>query len=152
MSKTIVIEAVRKTVTVDCAVEEAFRIFTADAQSWWPADSHSIYGAEVNEILFEEREGGEVYEVSTAGEKGHWATVIAWEPPNRLVLAWNILVRDPIATELEVRFLADDDGTRVELEHRGWESLTEDAAEKRDSYDTGWDRVLGRYAARQRSA
>ena len=44
MSESLVIEAVRKTVTVDCAVEEAFRVFTADAMSWWPIATHSIHG------------------------------------------------------------------------------------------------------------
>jgi Activator of Hsp90 ATPase homolog 1-like protein len=148
MSKTLVIEAVRKTITVDCAVEEAFRVFTTGVQSWWPTDGHSIYGEEIREIVFEEHEGGEVYEVSNTGEKGHWATVVAWDPPGRLVLAWNILERDPIATEVEVRFLADGDGTRVELEHRGWDALTEDATERRNSYDSGWDYVLGVYSER----
>lgn len=148
MNRTLVIEAVRKTVSVDCAVEEAFRVFTAGAESWWPTDTHSVYGERVKEIFFEEREGGEVYEVSDTGEKGHWATVLAWEPPNRLVLAWNILERDPIATELEVLFLPEDAGTRVELEHRGWEKLAEGAVEKRDDYDTGWDHVLGVYCMR----
>ena len=144
MNRTLAIEAVRKTVTVECTVEEAFRVFTADAQSWWPTDTHSIYG-DVTEIVFEEREGGEVYEISTSGETGHWATVLTWEPPNRIVLAWNILERDPVATELEVRFLPDGEGTRVELEHRGWDALGEAAAQKRDSYETGWDHVLGFY-------
>jgi uncharacterized protein YndB with AHSA1/START domain len=148
MNKTLVIEAVRKTVTVDCAVEEAFRIFTAEAQSWWPTESHSIHGENVREIVFEEREGGEVYEISGSGEKGHWATVVSWEPPNRLVLAWNILERDPVATELEVRFVPEGESTRLELEHRGWEAVAEGAVEKRDSYDTGWDRVLGIYCDR----
>jgi uncharacterized protein YndB with AHSA1/START domain len=145
MNKTLVIEAVRKTVTVDCAVEEAFRVFTAEAQSWWPTESHSIHGEDVREIVFEEGEGGEVYEISGSGEKGHWATVVTWEPPNRLVLAWNILEKDPVATELEVRFLPEGDRTRLELEHRGWDAVAQDAPEKRDSYDTGWDRVLGVY-------
>ena len=144
MNKTLTIEAVRKTVTVDCTVEEAFRVFTTDAQSWWPTDTHSIHG-DVTKIVFEEREGGEVYEISTSGETGHWATVLTWEPPNRIVLAWNILERDPVATELEVRFLPDGEGTRVELEHRGWDALGEAAAQKRDSYETGWDHVLGFY-------
>jgi uncharacterized protein YndB with AHSA1/START domain len=148
MNETLVIEAVRKTVTVDCAVEEAFRVFTADAQSWWPTESHSIHGADVKEIVFEEREGGEVYELSGGGEKGHWATVVAWEPPNRLVLAWNILEREPIATEVEVRFLPEGERTRVELEHRGWDAIPEEPAEKRASYDTGWDHVLGVYCDR----
>ena len=148
MNGTLVIEAVRKTVTVDCAVEEAFRVFTAGAQSWWPTESHSIYGSEVREIVFEEHEGGEVYEVSAGGEKGHWATVVSWDPPNRLVLAWNILGREQVGTELEIRFLPDGDSTRVELEHRGWDALVEAAEEKRDSYDTGWDYVLVCFAKR----
>jgi len=148
MSDALVIEAVRKTVTVDCVVEEAFRVFTADAISWWPTETHSLYEGKVREIVFEEREGGEVYELSSDGEKGHWATVIAWEPPGRLVLAWNVANADALPTEVEVRFTAEGDGTRVELEHRGWEALAEDGAEKRGNYDTGWEYVLGRYEER----
>ena len=147
MSRTLVIEAVRKTITVDCAVEEAFRVFTADAHSWWPVESHSI-SETVSEIVFEERAGGEVYEISESGERGHWATVLEWEPPSRLVLAWNILKAEDSPTEVEVRFLPQGDGTRVELEHRGWEALAEGGAAKRDDYDTGWDFVLGRYIGR----
>ena len=147
MNRTITIEAVRKTVTVDCTVEEAFRIFTAGVESWWPTDTHSIHGDEVERVVFEERPGGEVYEVSRDGEKGHWATVLAWEPPDRLVLAWNILAAEPVATEVEVRFTAAGGKTRVELEHRGWDAL-EGGVEKRASYDTGWEHVLGVFTGR----
>lgn len=126
MNESLVIEAVRKTVTVDCAVEEAF---------------HQA----VREVVFEGREGGEVYEVSESGERGHWATVLVWEPPARLVLAWNILNAEAEPTEVEVRFLRDGDATRVELEHRGWERLGESGAEKRGNYDSGWDFVLAQY-------
>jgi uncharacterized protein YndB with AHSA1/START domain len=142
VSDALVIEAVRKTITVDCVVEEAFRVFTADASSWWPVDAHSIGGSEVREVVFEEREGGEVYEVTSAGERGHWATVVGWEPPTRLVLAWNILERETVPTEVEVRFLPEGERTRVELEHRGWESIAEKAEEKRSSYDAGWGSIL----------
>lgn len=148
MSDSLVIEVVRKVVTVDCAVEEAFRVFTADAMSWWPVDTHSIHGGEVREVVFEPEVGGEVYEVSAAGEKGHWATVLEWEPPTRLVLAWNILERPGQQTEVEVRFSPEKSGTRVELEHRGWEALAEGGAAKRDDYDTGWGFVLGKLVDR----
>jgi uncharacterized protein YndB with AHSA1/START domain len=147
MNDALVIEVVRKTVTVDCAVEEAFRIFTADAVSWWPVERHSIHET-VSEIVFEPHVGGEVYEVADSGERGHWATVLEWEPPSRLVLAWNILEREGNLTELEVRFLDADGRTRVELEHRGWENVELDAPGKRDSYDTGWGFVLGEYVDR----
>jgi len=59
MSESLVIEAVRKTVTVDCVVEEAFRVFTADASSWWPIATHSINGRDVKDVVFEGREGGD---------------------------------------------------------------------------------------------
>jgi uncharacterized protein YndB with AHSA1/START domain len=147
MSESIVIEVVRKTVTVDCTVEEAFRIFTADALSWWPVETHSIHQS-VSEIVFEPRVGGEVYEVADSGERGHWATVLEWEPPNRLVLAWNILARQGDITEVEVRFLPDGERTRVELEHRGWENVELENVAKRENYDGGWDAVLGKYVDR----
>jgi uncharacterized protein YndB with AHSA1/START domain len=147
MSDALVIEVVRKAVTVDCAVEDAFRIFTADALSWWPVESHSIHET-VSEIVFEPEVGGEVYEVSASGKKGHWATVLEWEPPSRLLLAWNILEAEASPTEVEVRFLPEGGGTRVELEHRGWERLVENGAAKRASYDSGWNHVLGKYVGR----
>jgi uncharacterized protein YndB with AHSA1/START domain len=147
MSDALVIEVVRKTVTVGCSVEEAFRVFTAEATSWWPVETHSIHET-VREIVFEPREGGGVYEVSESGERGHWATVLTWEPPARLVLAWNIRNAEAEPTEVEVRFLPEGDATRVELEHRGWERLAERGAEKRGNYDSGWDAVLAPYVER----
>jgi uncharacterized protein YndB with AHSA1/START domain len=147
MSDSLVIEVIRKTVTVDCAVEEAFRIFTSDALSWWPVEGHSIAG-KVSEIVFEPRVGGEVYEVAESGERGHWADVVEWDPPHRLLLAWNVLNREGELTEVEVRFAPEDGGTRVELEHRGWERVATNAEGKRDSYDGGWSHVLGKYVDR----
>jgi len=147
MNDVAVIEVVRKSVTVDCAVEEAFRVFTADATSWWPVGSHSLYGDRAKEVVFEEREGGEVYELTESGERGHWATVLTWEPPNRLVLAWEVSP-SVVGTEVEIRFLPEEDGTRVELEHRGWEHVPHDAPAKRDDYADGWGYVLGTYVER----
>ena len=147
MNDVAVIEVVRKSATVDCAVEEAFRIFTAEATSWWPVGSHSLYGDTVKDVVFEEHEGGEVYELTASGEKGHWATVLAWEPPHRLVLAWEVSP-SVIGTEVEIRFLPEEDGTRVELEHGGWEHVAAEAPAKRDDYADGWDFVLSTYVER----
>ena len=152
MSKSLTIEVVRKTVTVDCAVEEAFRIFTADPVSWWPVATHSVNGEAVTEIVLEPRPGGELYEVTGAGKRAHWASVIAFEPPTadsagRIVLAWNILQREAASTEVEVQFLREGDRTRVELEHRGWEDVADERPELRDNYDSGWSAVLGEYVA-----
>ena len=146
MSESLTGEAIRKTLTVRCDAEEAFRVFTEDARSWWPVDSHAIHD-EVAAIVFEQHVGGAVYELSASGEKGHWATILAYESPTRLVLSWEVNPRNE-ATEVEVRFTQDGDQTTVELEHRGWERITEDAADKRAHYDSGWDFVLGRLVER----
>ena len=47
---------------------------------------------------------------------------MAWEPPSRVLLAWQItpsFTYDPdLITELDIRFTAKGSGTRVEVEHR----------------------------------
>jgi uncharacterized protein YndB with AHSA1/START domain len=144
VNETLIIEAVRKTVTVDCSIEEAFRVFTADIGSWWPTGTHSIHGENVRDVVFEEREGGEVYELSEDGQRARWATILAFEPPRRLVFTWEVSPNS-LGTEIEVRFAEEGEGTRVELEHRGWDAPQADV---RASYDTGWDFVLRHYTER----
>jgi hypothetical protein len=141
---TITMEPVRRTIGVDCDVEHAWEVFTRRIASWWPTSSHSLAGDQVADVVFEGREGGDVYEVSTSGERHLWATVQVWDPPNRLVLDWKVNPERPV-TEVEVIFtpFEDGSGTRVELEHRGWSG---DDRESRDNYDEGWEFVLGRFA------
>jgi uncharacterized protein YndB with AHSA1/START domain len=137
--------AVRKSIVVNAPVERAFALFTEGIASWWPTLSHSIHGDEVETVVFEPREGGRVYERARNGEEAHWADVRAFEAPTRILLDWRVNPQRP-ATELEIRFVPEGDGTRVELVHSGWEAYGETAAGGRDGYDSGWDVVLGRYA------
>ena len=134
--------AVRKVVRVELPLERAFELFTARVGSWWPTPTHSIHQADVAEIVWEAREGGRLYEVSTSGEEGDWADVVAWEPPTRVVLGWRVNPGRP-RTEVEITFTPEGDGTRVELEHRGWPPGAAD--DGYDGYDKGWDFVLGHY-------
>jgi Activator of Hsp90 ATPase homolog 1-like protein len=131
--------AVRKVVRVELPLERAFELFTARIGSWWPTATHSIHGDDVAELVWEAREGGRVYEVSTSGEEADWADVVVWEPPTRLVLGWRVNPGRP-RTEVEVRFTEEGSATRVELEHRGWPDDAGDGGY--DGYDTGWDVVL----------
>ena len=64
-----------------CDVERAFEAFTREIGSWWPLDQLALHPGKVREVICEEQEGGEVYEISTDGERSHWATVLAWAPP-----------------------------------------------------------------------
>lgn len=148
MSEIEVVPAVRASVTVACGIERAWQVFTAETSSWWPLATHSVHEAAAKEVVLEPHEGGEMYELTAAGERAHWARVLAWEPPTRLVLAWHVNPERPAPTEIEVRFREEAGGTRVEVEHRGWERLGAEGPGLRDSYETGWAGVLECFRSR----
>jgi uncharacterized protein YndB with AHSA1/START domain len=131
---TVAIDAIRKTVLVDFAPAEAFELFTTRIASWWPVGTHSYGGEDVTDVVLEPRAGGRLYEVTAAGEQ-EWGSVLAWEPPDLVVIDWQI--GEARGTEVEVRFSPEGPGTRVDLEHRGFEE-----SDPRDRYDGGWDIVL----------
>ena len=131
---TTVSEAIRKTVLVDFTPEEAFELFTARIASWWPVRTHSYGGDKVTNVVVEPHVGGRLYEVTADGEQD-WARVLAWEPPARLLLDWQI--GEARGTEVEVTFEPEGPGSRVVLEHRGF-----GGDDPRDRYSGGWDVVL----------
>lgn len=140
------IEPVVKELTVPVDPETAFRRFTAEVDAWWPRETHSVFQDRCAEVRMEGRPGGRVYEISDDGEEVEWGRLTAWEPAARVAFTWHPGREASTAQEVEVVFHAVDDGTRVRVEHRGWENLVEDAVETREAYDGGWNVVLGRYA------
>jgi uncharacterized protein YndB with AHSA1/START domain len=133
---------VRMTVTVERPPLEAFHVFTSGIARWWPLRSHSVARAHAVSCVIEPRTGGAVYEVQDDGQRHAWGRVLAWDPPERLLLSWHPGRPAAVAQEVEVRFTAEGSGTRVDLEHRGWARLGADAAEARRSYEGGWQVVL----------
>jgi uncharacterized protein YndB with AHSA1/START domain len=135
---------------------DAFRLFTRDMGTWWPLGVHSLAVDEhegrvqTETLTFQEREGGRIVERMSDGTEGTWGTVLVWEPPSRVVLAWKPNTNEHPPTELEVRFTPEGAGTLVELEHRGWERLGESADASRASYGEGWGSVLSMFAAAAR--
>jgi uncharacterized protein YndB with AHSA1/START domain len=136
--------AVRKTVTVSASLEHAFNVFTEGIATWWPLGKYSVKEELADDVVFEARLGGRVYERWEGGEE-NWGEVLAWEPPRRIVFSWHPGRDSKESTEIEVRFSEDGDATKVELEHRGWERLGDRAKEARAGYDSGWTGVLERY-------
>ena len=137
------VEAVKKSLVVKCSPERAFEIFTREIGSWWPVGDYSIGGDKVTEVVFEEQVGGRIFERHSDGGEGEWGRVLAWEPPHRFTMSWYPGGTPAEATELEVRFAAEGDGTKVDLEHRGWEIFAAEGQQTRDKYDNGWPTVLG---------
>jgi uncharacterized protein YndB with AHSA1/START domain len=153
MNRTITVAPVRKTVRVNVAAAHAFEAFASGIGRWWPA-THTIGASPVREVVIEPRAGGRWYERGQDGSECDWGVVLAWEPPGRLVLGWQLdaeFRRNPAtATEVELRFIAESSTvTRVELEHRGLERLGESAEVLRGKIDApgGWTGILERYRA-----
>jgi uncharacterized protein YndB with AHSA1/START domain len=146
--------SIRHEVTVNAPIDRAFAVFTEDFGSFKPRE-HNMLSVDIAETVLEPRAGGRLFDRGVDGSECQWARVLAYEPPDRLVISWDIspqwqIETDPEKTsEVEVRFIAEGtDRTRVELEHRnldrhmdGWQALREGV----DSGD-GWPLYLRRYA------
>jgi uncharacterized protein YndB with AHSA1/START domain len=146
---------VRRQIVVDAPVEQAFRVFTEQFGAFKPPE-HNLLASPIAETVFEPRVGGSIYDRGTDGSECHWARVLVYEPPARVVFSWDIgptwqVETEPENTsEVEVHFIAEGpQRTRVELEHRnldrhgpGWEAVAGGVG-----HDQGWPLYLARYAA-----
>lgn len=142
-----VIQPVRQSVEVELDPAEAFDLFTTGIAEWWPYKTHFSRGP-VDTLIFEPRLGGELKEVCSDGVIATYGLVVAWDPPQRVAIKWMVAPERNPPTEVEVRFVAVPAGTRVELEHRGFEAYGDERGpEVRNSYAGGWPGVLGRFAA-----
>jgi uncharacterized protein YndB with AHSA1/START domain len=151
MTKTT--DAISHSVLVPLPQDAAFELFTSRMGDWWPKDSHHISEAPTAEAVLEAHEGGRWYERADDGSECDWGYVRALLPPERIVLAWHLSPEwsfdpDPAkATEVEVTFAAEENQTRVTLEHRGFEVHGEAGAAMRESVsgDGGWPSLMGLY-------
>ena len=144
---------VTRSVVVSAPIELAFKLFTEEFDRIKPRE-HNLLTVEIAETVFERRAGGYVYDRGVDGSECRWARVLAYEPPRRVVISWDISPQWQIVTdferssEVEVRFSPEAEGrTRVQLEHRnldrhgdGWQAL-------RDAIggDEGWPVYLRRF-------
>jgi uncharacterized protein YndB with AHSA1/START domain len=149
------IDPIKRSVVVACSADQAFAVFTEHMGDWWPTESFSRAADREDDAVTTERVlvepwiGGRIFEVMSDGAEGGWGSILAWEPPHRLVMAWKPNRTELPATEVDVQFIEQDDGrTRVDLQHRGWERLGDLARQARAEYEHGWPLVLDeRFAA-----
>jgi hypothetical protein len=146
---------VRQSVVVRSDVAHTFHTFVRTIGAWWPLQQLSQGKERVRDVTIEPREGGRVYETWDDGTIVEWGELLAWDPPERFIMSWTISTAIP--TEVELTFAALGPAlTRVAVEHRGWEALTEEQLRQdcaspggysSGAYATGWARILGRFAA-----
>lgn len=149
--------SVRKSVSVDADREHAFAVFTQGFDSWW-LRSHHIGDAEMDVAVMEPWAGGRWYEKGVDGRECDWGYVIAWDPPRRLVLAWQINAEwrfdASLVTEVEVTFTEETPTrTRVDLEHRDLHRMGQAAEQIRGVFESenGWAGILRHFAAQAKA-
>jgi uncharacterized protein YndB with AHSA1/START domain len=141
------IEPLRMSFQVDCPVEHAFATWTEKTSQWWPT-SHSVSGDKGLRVIIEPRAGGRIFERTPTGAEIDWGEVLVWDPPQRLSYLWHLRTDRSDATEVEIIFAhVDNQTTRVDIEHRGWERLGARAETWRERNVAGWSGLLPRYVA-----
>ncbi len=136
-------------IQVKAAPARAFELFTSHMGIWWPKgqtvgkNPHTI-------IVIEPKPGGDWLERDDEGNETRWGKVLAWEPPSRLLLGWQLStqwVYDPqLLTEVELTFApAANGGTIVTLEHRNLERFGADAGDHVGKLNGGWPRQIANF-------
>jgi len=139
------IDPIRISFTVECPPDHAFDTWTQRATSWWPP-AHTVSHEPDARIVFEPRPGGRIFERTASGAEIEWGEVVEWDRPRRLRYVWRIATDAQNATDVEIAFTeTPDQGTRVDIEHRGWERLADFGQTWRDANVAGWDGVLPAY-------
>jgi uncharacterized protein YndB with AHSA1/START domain len=145
---------VRHSIVVEAPIEVAFKVFTERFDRVKPRE-HNLLNVEIAETVFERRVGGYLYDRGVDGSECRWARVLAYEPPRRLVISWDISPHWQIETDLEktseveVRFVSEGENrTRVRLEHRNLDRHGDSWRALRDGIagNDGWPLYLQRFA------
>lgn len=136
-------DPLRMSFDVDCSVEHAFDTWANRIDMWWPAD-HSVSGEPGLTVHLQGEVGGRIYERTPDGTEHDWGRVTTWSPPTRLAYLWHLRRDRDDATEVLITFVPTGDATRVEIEHRGWERLS-DGEQWRERNVVGWQSLLPHY-------
>jgi len=155
MSTTDPTTSLRLEIDVDVPQEHAFAVFTEQFDRIKPRE-YNMLEVDIEQTVFETHVGGHVYDRGVDGTICRWARVLAFEPPERVVISWDIGTRWQLETdpdrssEVEVSFAPlGPERTRVELVHRhldrhgaGWEGYRQGLES-----EGGWPVFLERYRA-----
>lgn len=115
---------------VKASPERAFSAFVGEIGAWWrPNGLFQTTPRAPGVLAFEAREGGRLTETLESGKVFEIGRILVWEPPARLVFSWRQANFPPdLHTQVEVRFEAVGEETRVSVEHRGFDQVPEGAA------------------------
>lgn len=106
--------------------EDAFRLFTEQTDQWWKHGAKFRFMQE-GAIRFEPGVGGRLVQVTDGGRAYEVGRILAWVPGRLLSFEWRLdNFEAGQLTRVEIIFAPEGDGTRLSLEHRGWDTLPQD--------------------------
>ncbi|WP_238402680.1 SRPBCC domain-containing protein [Cellulomonas sp. H30R-01] len=146
---------VRQSTLVRAPLERTFDVFVTELGAWWPVDPFSIGTDRVRDVTVDPRVGGDVVETWDDGSTHAWGRMVTWDRPHGFTMSWSIT---PEPTEVELRFRSLAPSlTRVSVEHRGWERMTDAQLEvacalpggyRGGAFVRGWGVILDALATR----
>jgi uncharacterized protein YndB with AHSA1/START domain len=140
-------DPLRITFEVACSPERAFELWTAQTSMWWPT-SHTVSAQPDVEVVIEAGVGGRIYERTAEGEEHEWGQITGWDPPSHISYLWHLRQDRADATEVEITFApAEPTGTRMSIEHCGWDALGARGGGRRELNKRGWTRLLPHFQA-----
>lgn len=150
------IEPVRASVRLDCPVDHAFELFTEHIGLWWPL-AYTFAGARLATVEIRPGAGGQWLERDLDGAETGWGAVTGWDPPNGFEAEFGVSPRRAPEPEgrrsrVRFRFVREDGGSRVSVEHDGFERHGEEGAMMRDGLASpqGWPLILAEFAREAR--
>ena len=112
---------------VKATPERAFAVFTEEIGVWWRP--HGLFQTTPRAPGLLAFADGRLTETLANGKVFEIGKVLAWEPPERLVFSWRQANFPPeLHTEVEIRFEAVGEETRVSVEHRGFHQVPAESA------------------------
>ena len=145
MTLSTIGDVISKSITVQCAVDTAFRVWTEQVSLWWP-QGHSLSGNPNPQVFIEGKVGGRFYERTPDGAEFDWGEITIWDPPRRLTYNWYLGSSAEQPTKVNIYFTArGPDSTRVDIEHRGPELVGKLWLRTSPRYDLAWEDLLPRY-------
>lgn len=133
---------VHKTVTVARPPDVTFKLFVEEITQWWPLDKYSFLGPDAT-LTIEPHAGGRFIETAPDGSEYVIGEVLRFEPGARVTYTWTHREGKGV-TEVDIRFTAEGNGTRIDVAHSGFEKLA-DGEQLSAGYGAGWDEVLAAF-------
>ena len=120
--------AVIVSIRVGATPLRAFEAFTEEIGEWWrPNPLFAMTPRGDGHLRFEPGKAGGWSRRCRTERSSRSAGSRVWKPGERLALTWRQATFAPgQSTQVDVRFEAVGDQTRVTVEHRGWDAIPQD--------------------------